>query len=104
MAGVKGRSGRKTLSNEEYKLSTIEECWRLVREAINNPDLDYEYRVELASRHTVKSIPTELSGGITTNIVAMGTIVKNDNKIEFNIGSKIDEIDGSDPPEDSQHT
>ena len=76
MAGVKGRSGRKSLSNEEYKLSTIEECWKLVREAINNETLDYEYRVELASRHTVKSIPTEIAGNLSHTVTEMPSIQK----------------------------
>ena len=94
MAGLKGRSGRKSLSNEEYKLSTIEECWKLVREAVNDISLPYQFRVELASKHTVKSIPTELAGEFTANIQTMPAIQKlsgeanTENRIaEFLIGS-----------------
>lgn len=65
MAGVKGRSGRKSNANEEYKLATIEECWKLVRENIHNEALPLQFRVDLAAKHTVKSIPTELAGGFT---------------------------------------
>ena len=45
MPGVKGRSGRKSLSNEQYKFETLDECWKLVRAAINDSNLDYKYRV-----------------------------------------------------------
>lgn len=97
MAGVKGRSGRKSNANEEYKLSTIEECWKLVRENVNNPDLPLQFRIELAAKHTVKSIPTELAGGFTASLNAMGTIERVvgeiSETIKFNIGSPIDEAD-----------
>lgn len=96
MAGVKGRSGRKSNSNEEYRLETIEECWKLVREAITNESLPYSVRVELAAKHTVKSIPTELAGSVDAHIVAMGTIEMDGKKADFRIGS--------DPSEDTQPT
>lgn len=86
MAGNKN-SGRKSNANEEFRLATIEKCWKLVNEAIDDESLDYEYRVELASRHTVKSIPTELAGGITANLTAMGTIVYGGVEAKFNIGT-----------------
>lgn len=101
MAGVKGRSGRKGGPQEKYRFETIEECWKLVKEAIANPNLDYKYRVELASRHTVKSMPTELSGDVGLQLTAMGTIVKDGDNLQFNIGSKPDEADVSDPPQDT---
>ena len=97
MAGVKGRSGRKSNANEEYKLATIEECWKLVRENIHNPELPLQFRVELAAKHTVKSIPTELLGTLNHNVTEMPTIQKHlpgeamttpTNRIaEFDIGS-----------------
>ena len=76
MPGVKGRSGRKSLSNEQYKFETLDECWKLVRAAINDSNLDYKYRVELASRHTVKSIPTELAGSVNATVTHMPAIQK----------------------------
>ena len=96
MAGNKnsGRRGGMTTANAEYRLATIEECWKLVRKAINDETLDYEYRVELAAKHTVKAIPTELTGGLNANLVAMGTITKNGDNLGFKIGGD------PNPPED----
>lgn len=89
MAGVKGRSGRKSKSNEEYKLETIDECWKLVRKAINDESLDIEIRLEIAKAHTVKSIPTEIHGNITSTVVAMGSITRGNDTLTFNIGAPL---------------
>ena len=103
MAGTKnsGRRGGLTKSNAEYRLETIDECWKIIRQAINDESLPYEYRIELASKHTVKSIPTELAGEFTANIQTMPAIQKlsgeanQENRIaEFLIGS-------SNPPENT---
>lgn len=90
MAGVKGRSGRKSLSNEQYKLSTIEECWKIVRQAINDETLPFQFRAELAAKHTVKSVPQELVGEMNHTVTEMPELLRDNNRVEpFLIGTPI---------------
>ena len=93
-----GRRGGLTKANEEYRLATIDECWKLIRENIHNETLDLKFRLELAAKHTAKSIPTELTGGVGLNLTAMGTIKVDGKEAEFKIGSP------ADPSEDPQPT
>lgn len=103
MAGNKnsGRRGGLTKSNAEYRLETIDECWKQIRAAINDQTLDREFRLELAAKHTVKSIPTELAGGFTAQVTHMPAIQKEipDVSGEANNTNRIAEyLIGSPPP------
>ena len=59
MAGVKGRSGRKSLRDEEKRLKAIEKAWDLVTERLfsNNPN-----KYKLAEGIVLKDITTKLEG------------------------------------------
>lgn len=95
MAGNKN-SGRKSNANEEFRLRTIDKCWKLIDQNIDNLEIPLETRLELASKHTVKSIPTEVSGdvGNTQNIVMMGEIKRGGDPLRFNIGDSVDASQG----------
>ena len=100
MAGVKGRSGRagrKSNAEEEYRFRTVERCWKIVNENLDNEDLPLQFRVELASKHTVKHMPTELTGLLGLRPVMMGYIEINGKKAEFDIGTR-PELEEDEPP------
>lgn len=92
MAGKKGRSGRGTNFDEAIQRRVLSQCWDLVEKNLNNPALDLEFRIDLASKHTAKAIPTELSGGFAVNSQTMPTIQRVSGEAQpmnmvFNIGS-----------------
>jgi hypothetical protein len=56
MAGVKGRSGRKTKTAEQSRLADVERCWKVMMQFINS-DAPLKERSEMASKIAVKAIP-----------------------------------------------
>lgn len=62
MAGVAGRSGRKSLSDQAKRLRVIEKSWDIIEEALNDPDLDIEKKREIAMSIVIKSIPQQIEG------------------------------------------
>ena len=100
MAG-NSNSGRRSNGFEKTRTRAVELSWALVLADLENPDLDTAVKREIYTRIALKNIPTELSGAITANLVAMGTVVKNEGELIFNIGSPINDFN---PPEDTGHT
>ena len=88
MAGAKGKSGRRSNRDEEQRLRVLQMAWDLAEEDLKNPDLDRAIKRELYTKLIIKDMPTELSGGFTATVVAMGTIQKgNESPLEFKIGT-----------------
>jgi hypothetical protein len=103
MAG-NANSGRKPPKVDlDLRLKVIQKSWELIAANLDNTELDLKFRLELASKIGVKSMPTELSGGITASIVAMGTIKYGEAEAKFNIGTPVEAPDDS-TPEDTQPT
>lgn len=105
MAGVKGRSGRKTNRDEAMMHGVIDLSWRLAKADLENPELDMAIKREIYTKIIVKSMPTEFSGSISANITAMGTIEKSlggvaVESMNFNIGSVPD--GQADTPQDTE--
>lgn len=102
MAGVKGKSGRRSNANEALRLRVLDKAWVILDKAFDDPDVPAHEKRELAAKLAVKSIPTELAGEIGANLSAMGNIVKTVGnvvtKMEFNIGGN------PNAPEDTEHT
>ena len=82
-------------SEKTVKELFIGECWEYLRN--NFHKFNEANKIKIALELSKKSIPTELTGNINTNITAMGTIVYGGVKAEFNIGS-------NNPPENTQST
>ena len=59
MAGVKGRSGRKSRSDEQRRLDDIEKCWAVMMAFVSS-DAPLKERAEMASKIAVKAIPDKL--------------------------------------------
>lgn len=99
MAGVKGRSGRKPPAVDcDLRLRVIQRSWQILEETLNDVNVKSDVKIEIALKIAPKNIPTELAGGFTANVVMMGTVTKNGDKLEFNIGGQVD------PAEDTGHT
>ena len=95
MAGKKGRSGRRPMSEECLRLRVLQKGWELADEDLNNPSLDMEIKRDIYLRLISKDIPTEFSGNVTAQVTQMPAIQKeysgeanNTNRIaEYFIGS-----------------
>lgn len=101
MAGVKGRSGRKTgftMSDEALRMRVIRKSWQILEDDLNDPEVSKAVKRDIALKIAPKNIPTELTGDMTAHLVAMGTIEKNGSDLTFNIGVPANETDS---PEDT---
>jgi hypothetical protein len=91
MAGVKGRSGRKSTTDEQKRLAIIDKAWETVKEFLENPDIPLKSRVSVAEKLVVKNIPNDVNGMDIKQVVMMGEITKGGEPLKFNIGDKLDE-------------
>jgi hypothetical protein len=91
MAGVKGKSGRRSHEDEAVRRRVLDKCWKLLERDLDNPKVSDEVKRDIALKLAPKSIPTELSGGFTADVTAMGTIERVVGEVTevltFNIGS-----------------
>jgi len=76
MAGVAGKSGRKSNVEEEFRFKTVSKAWKLIDQHLENPALDLKFRLELAAKLCVKSIPQEINGDLRHQVTEMPAIQK----------------------------
>ena len=60
MAGVKGRSGRKSKSDEQKRMEIIEESWDVYREFLRG-EATLDKKVEQAIKVVVKHMPAQVN-------------------------------------------
>ena len=103
MAGNKN-SGRGSNHQSKTRLDVIEKAWLILKADLENPDLDLAIKRDIALKICPKTIPTELSGGFTADLQAMGTIEKVVGGVKtvlnFNIGTPVQD----EPADTSPHT
>lgn len=58
MAGVKGRSGRRPLRDEQVKFRTIDRAWEIIEAFFKDPNVTQAEKVEQAVKICVRAIPT----------------------------------------------
>jgi hypothetical protein len=88
MAGVKGRSGRRSLSDSQKRHRIIDKSWDLIEKNLDNPELDIKIKLEIASKLVVKDIPNVVEGMETNQTVIMGNITRTDGTpLRYNLGS-----------------
>lgn len=103
MAGVKGKSGRRSNADEGQKLKVLRLAWDTIEKQLGpESELTVRERVDIAKSLVVKNIPTELAGELGLRPVIMGTIKYDGREAEFNIGSKPEEIEDAGTSEDTQ--
>lgn len=95
MAGVKGRSGRRSRGDDALRLRVLQKAWVILENALDDPDVPAKEKREIASKICVKDMPTEVTGGLDVNVTEMPMIQKATGEalvnLSFNIGS-------NDPP------
>ena len=91
MAGVKGRSGRRSTSDEEKRRKIIDKAWDIINEFFNS-DANLRLKASTAGRLVLKDMPSD-GESVIQKVVMMPTIMRNGKPLEFNIGTPADRID-----------
>ena len=63
MSGVKGRSGRKSLTDWAKRQKVIDRAWELAEQYINDTNYPLKDRIEVAIKILVKDMPQKLTDG-----------------------------------------
>jgi hypothetical protein len=89
MAGIKGRSGRKSKSDEQKRLEVIECAWNIVGKFLQS-DAKLSEKMPEAIKIVLKSIPSDIFMKTDTRAVTIMPSIKIDKKpFEFNVGNRI---------------
>lgn len=62
MSGVKGRSGRKSLTDEAKRLRIIEKAWDLIEKSFDDQTITLSQKLECAKAVALKSMPDLIEG------------------------------------------
>ena len=95
MSGVKGRSGRRALTEETKRHRILDKAWDIVEQQLDNPNLDNKYKLDVATKLVVKDMPDVVEGMNQTQVVMMGEVKKDGVPLRFNIGN----LENADPPQ-----
>lgn len=76
MAGVKGRSGRKSNLEEVTVSQVVNGSMRLIRQYIEDKTIPLERKVEVASRFALKKIPDRVEQALSVLNISEATINK----------------------------
>ena len=76
MAGVKGKSGRRSNFDEEQKLRVLRKAWNIIEKQLDDPNLDDAVKRDIASKLVVRNIPQELNAKVEAQVTEMPTIQK----------------------------
>jgi hypothetical protein len=87
MAGVKGRSGRKSTSKEQKRLAVLDQAWEIIANQFNDPNVPMILKLEIAVKLAVKTIPQQVDGIDMRQVVIMGEIKRGGEPLRYNIGS-----------------
>lgn len=80
MAGVKGRSGRKSHFDQQTANELITLSSKIIRDALNSPDLPLQVKADLAAKIYVKAMPQNIafeSDVPVFQLVVMNQTIKN---------------------------
>lgn len=89
MAGVKGKSGRKSTTEESKRLRILNKAWDIVESQFDNPDLDIKVKLDIASKLVVKDMPQVVEGMEQSQTVVMSEIKRSDGlPLRYDIGSR----------------
>ena len=97
MAGVKGRSGRRPLRDEEKRLKIIDKAWDIIKDHFDDPNLSTGQKLKQAIQIIVKDMPQQVEGMEMNNVVIMSEIKKAQDTVRYDIGN-------ANASEDTRHT
>lgn len=78
MSGVKGRSGRRPLRDEQKRLRIIDKAWETVETFLNDTNVPIRLRAECAIKVVQKDMPTDALVNINNEIKEYLVIHKSD--------------------------
>ena len=100
MSGVKGRSGRRPLRDEEKRLKIIDKAWELVGERLHS---DHKSRFDLARDVVLKDITQHIKGeGISSKSITLIWRVHDGNGTSRDIHNRLASESKSDIPGSKQ--
>ena len=76
MAGVRGKSGRKTNANESLRLRCLDKAWVIIEQFLDDPEADLKEKREMAKALAVRSVPQKVEGDFTHSVTEMPAIQK----------------------------
>lgn len=82
MSGVKGRSGRKTTTNENIRNEVLAKSWRVLAEFFDAPEISKDRKAEIAARLAGKNVPVEVVGAGTNAIFIQQMVQRAENAPE----------------------
>lgn len=85
MSGVKGRSGRKSTTEEQKRLRILNKAWDIIENCFDDLNLPIRDKIDVASKLVVKDLPQEVNG-LSQQIVVMNEIKRDDEPLRYNIG------------------
>lgn len=76
MAGVKGRSGRKSTTDEQRRQRVIDKAWEYIEFVLDDPNATMSQKSDIAKSIIVKNIPQELehSGAIEGTKISINMV------------------------------
>jgi len=87
MAGVKGRSGRKSNRDEGKRLAAIETSWDIYIQFLNDPEIEIQKKIDAISKIITKDMPTQIEGEMT--YTRMTSILIEKRLMELNFGNDV---------------
>ncbi len=91
MAGVKGRSGRKSHYDEKTANEILELAMGTIKSALNDKTLPVQFRAELASKIYTKAMPSVVDATVESTVTEMPALLKDNHRVEpFLIGTPLD--------------
>ena len=65
MSGVKGRSGRRAKSVEEKHLATLDKCWKILDDALDDKEKSSSEKLEIAKLLVGRDVGRHIKGKLT---------------------------------------
>lgn len=104
MAGVKGRSGRRPLRDEEKRLKIIDKAWEIINQHFDDPNLTNSQKLKQAIQIIVKDMPQQVEGMEVNQVVVMNDVIRKGEPKRYNIGSPRLSADTPECPEETRPT
>lgn len=98
MAGVKGRSGRRSFTDEQKRFRVIDKAWEVVEKFLNDENQPLKERVEVAKGIVVKNIPNEFTGGGGQPLIPPSIVFELNKHIENKNDPNITDVHASESP------
>lgn len=100
MAGVKGKSGRKSNRDEGKRMLAIETAWDIFIAFLQDPEIDKTKKVEQLTKIIAKDMPTQITGEVLYTRMTSILIEKRNLELDFgnDVGSTTDIADSTQAP------